>query len=227
VTGSGIWAVVPVKSLGGAKQRLTPLLAPHQRRALMLAMFTDVLSALLKTQALDGIAVISPDPDVLALAARAGVQCVTQDGDIGHAATADAAVRLVAEQHRASRIMLVPADIPQVLPEDFTAVIGAHHAPGWTIVPSWDDGGSNCVLLSPPAGMNFLFGPDSLRRHLEAARRHGIAARVVRNRNIGHDIDDPADLRRLAAEDCGPQTRRCLETLLLPMSASPNMQGHR
>ena len=41
-----IWAVVPVKDLDGAKQRLAGLLPPTQRRALAAAMLEDVLAAL-------------------------------------------------------------------------------------------------------------------------------------------------------------------------------------
>ncbi len=225
MTSDAIWAVVPVKSLGAAKQRLAPMLAPHQRRALMFAMFADVLATLVKTPALHGILVISPDPEVLAQAARAGAQCEQQSADIGHAATADDSVTLVAERHGATGIMIVPADTPLVTPADYASIIAAHITPGWTIVPSWDDGGTNCVLLNPPAGMTFLFGPDSLRRHLHAAAEHGIAARVVRNHNIAHDIDDPLDLLRLPKDSCGPNTQDCLETLHPIMARSPTLQG--
>src|SRR5258707_490022 len=42
----GMWAVVPVKELDRAKERLAPVLPPERRRALMLAMLEDVLTAL-------------------------------------------------------------------------------------------------------------------------------------------------------------------------------------
>ena len=38
-----IWAVVPIKELDGAKQRLAPLLTPAQRRALIEVMMNEVL----------------------------------------------------------------------------------------------------------------------------------------------------------------------------------------
>ena len=44
-------AVVPVKELDRAKERLAPVLPPEQRRALMLAMLEDVLTALAATSA--------------------------------------------------------------------------------------------------------------------------------------------------------------------------------
>ena len=41
-----MWAVVPLKNIRHAKQRLAPLLTPAERSELMLAMITDVLAAL-------------------------------------------------------------------------------------------------------------------------------------------------------------------------------------
>ena len=46
-----IWAVVPIKELDGAKQRLAPLLTPAQRRALIEVMMNEVLEAVTTTPA--------------------------------------------------------------------------------------------------------------------------------------------------------------------------------
>ena len=42
----GLWAVVPVKELDRAKERLGPVLPPRLRQSLMLAMLEDVLESL-------------------------------------------------------------------------------------------------------------------------------------------------------------------------------------
>ena len=47
-----VWAVVPVKELDQAKERLAAVLTPEGRRALMLAMLEDVLAALAMTPSL-------------------------------------------------------------------------------------------------------------------------------------------------------------------------------
>ena len=44
---SGIWAVIPVKELEGAKQRLSAFLSPEERHALAVTMMEEVLAALL------------------------------------------------------------------------------------------------------------------------------------------------------------------------------------
>jgi 2-phospho-L-lactate guanylyltransferase (CobY/MobA/RfbA family) len=74
-------------------------------------------------------------------------------------------------------------------------VIAAHDdAPGFTIVPSRDLGGSNCILRSPPESVALWFGPDSYRRHLTAARAAGIAPRVAQAAGIACDLDTPDDI---------------------------------
>ncbi len=216
----GIWAVVPVKSLARAKQRLSPMLTPRQRRLLVLAMLNDVLDALAGTPMLRGIMVISPDHGVGPVSAAAGAVCVFQAGDIGYAASADQAARIAAGQYGADGIMVVPADMPAATPEDFTAVLQAHAGPGCTIVPSWDGEGSNCVVLSPPMAMGFLFGPSSFRRHVEAASRAGIAATLVDRPSLSRDIDTPADLACLAGAACGAHVRHLLPSLLMPRLAA-------
>ena len=57
-----IWAIVPVKELDGAKQRLAPLLSPAQRRALIEVMMGEVLEAVAGAKSLAGILVVTLDP---------------------------------------------------------------------------------------------------------------------------------------------------------------------
>ena len=223
MTAPGIWAAVPVKSLDRAKQRLAPALSAGQRRLLVLAMLNDVLDALAETPMLRGIMVVSPDRAVLAAAADAGTVCVAQAGDIGFAASADEAARLASRLYRADGIMVVPGDVPAATAEDFAAILAAHAGPGCTIVPSWDGAGSNCVVLSPPAAMGFRFGPDSFRRHIEAASRADLATRVVHRPRLSRDIDSPADLARLAGEPSGVHIRHLLTCLAAPMPAAMSL----
>ena len=63
-----MWAVVPLKNIRHAKQRLAPLLTPAERSELMLAMVTDVLTALTQTPGLAGILLVSRAPEAAELA---------------------------------------------------------------------------------------------------------------------------------------------------------------
>jgi 2-phospho-L-lactate guanylyltransferase len=72
-----IWAIVPIKELDGAKQRLAPLLSPAQRRALIEVMMGEVLEAVAGAKSLAGILVVTLAPEAAAFASRLGARVVT------------------------------------------------------------------------------------------------------------------------------------------------------
>ena len=59
------------------------------------------------------------------------------------------------------------------------------------IVPSKDFGGTNCMAISPPSAIDFQFGENSYRKHLENARSKGIEPETLTLPGLGMDIDTP------------------------------------
>ena len=76
---SDIWAVVPVKDLQGAKQRLAEVLSAKERQELFAAMLEDVLCALAASAGLTGILVVTRDPLGQRLAARYGARVLVEE----------------------------------------------------------------------------------------------------------------------------------------------------
>ncbi len=74
---NGLWALVPLKRLAEAKQRLAPVLETAPRMELMLSMAADVLAALVQIEAVERVLMVSEDPAAEKLAQDAGV------GEIG------------------------------------------------------------------------------------------------------------------------------------------------
>ncbi|MCK8785681.1 2-phospho-L-lactate guanylyltransferase [Roseomonas sp. NAR14] len=209
----GIWAVVPMKGGPGGKQRLAPALTPDERQRLAMAMFEDVLSALHDAPGLAGIAVVTADASVAALAARYGARILGNDATEGHTAAVLGAGRVLGGEGCAG-LLALPGDIPMVTPDEIAAVLAAHGAaPCFTIVPSHDEMGSNGVLASPPGVVPLRYGDDSYRPHLEAARRLGVPCRTLKLRGIGLDIDHPQDLDAFLAIPSGTRARRVLESI--------------
>ena len=60
---SNTWALVPLKNLDRAKQRLVPALSEDQRRNLVLAMARDVLTALEKSASITKTLLVSSEPE--------------------------------------------------------------------------------------------------------------------------------------------------------------------
>jgi 2-phospho-L-lactate guanylyltransferase len=193
-TWAATWAVVPVKDLERAKQRLAGALDPIARRGLSLSMLADVLDALDATPGLDGIAVVSRDADVAALARRRGLRVIPEAGAGLNAAVAQAANVLSAEG--CARLLVMPADLPLAAPEEIAQILAALPVvPGLALVPDRHGVGTNALACTPPDAVAPGFGDDSFARHLEAVRNVGIPATVLRLPGLGLDIDTPEDLR--------------------------------
>ena len=193
----GVWAVVPVKELDRAKERLAPVLPPERRRALMLAMLEDVLTALAATTGLSGLAVVTVDAAARRLSARYGARIIETGARDGHSGAVAAAARLLAAKGCPGMLTL-PGDIPLVTPAEITQLLAAHRpAPAFTIAPSRDERGSNAIICSPPDAVPLRFGEDSFFPHLRAAEACGIRPTVLRLPGIALDVDTPEDLAAL------------------------------
>jgi 2-phospho-L-lactate guanylyltransferase len=193
-----IWAVIPVKETAAAKQRLADAVPRHLRPGLALAMLEDVLAALAHARGLAGIAVVTLDPAVQALAQRYGARILTDDARGGHTAAVAAAARTLAAEGRTGMLQM-PGDIPLVSADEISLLLAVRRAtPSFTIAPSHDDFGSNAVLVCPPAAVPLTFGDDSFFPHLRTAQACGIRPLIVRQHGIGLDIDRPDDIRAFA-----------------------------
>jgi 2-phospho-L-lactate guanylyltransferase len=209
--GQSVWAVVPIKEMANAKQRLSRVLSPQQRRALVRCMAEDVLSVLAGVRGLAGVIVSTVDADAIGLAHRYSARVNTEGARDGHSGAVMAAARTIA---RESGMLTVPGDVPRITTHEVQAVLDAHRgAPSFTIVPAHDELGSNAVLMSPPDAVGLRFGDNSFRPHLDLARQQGIEPTVLRLPGIGMDVDNPADLAPLlrAALPANSRTRAMLE----------------
>ena len=197
----GTWAVLPVKPLRGALRRLTPALDAPVRRALQVAMLTDVLAAIAGARALAGVVVVTSDPEARGMAeAIAGARVVPDhDPPRGMNAAVVRGLEAVAAAG-ADGALVVTADLPLARPEDLDAVLAAAPpGPSATLAPSRDGTGTNAMLLRPPAALTPRLGVDSLARHLHQAGRRGVTVARVERLNLALDIDTPRDLAELMA----------------------------
>ena len=214
-------AVIPIKQLANAKQRLAKLLNVVQRQELFQAMVEDVLDATSSCYLIDEVMVVTSDTQAAALAIQYGARVLAEPNQPGLIQAVDyAAERLVREG--VDSMLFLPGDVPLVTIEELEVVLGGMGQSQQTeflIVPSHDLGGSNCILASPPNCIEYAFGIDSFRRHLTIARAAGIEPMVAKLPGIGLDIDTPQDLAQLNelldAEQQGSHTANFLQGMQL------------
>ncbi len=192
-------AVIPIKQLENAKQRLSDYLSDVERRQLFTAMVEDVLTAVEACTLIDQIVVVTDDQEVSELAMAYGALIWPEPEQPGLIEAVTAAAHRLAETGMDCMVFL-PGDVPLVSVDELEVVLtGFGHADGpeMLIVPAADLGGSNCVAVSPPDCMSFGFGVDSFRRHLGIARERGLDPQVAKLPGIGLDIDTVQDLKDL------------------------------
>lgn len=191
-------AILPIKSFPDAKRRLMEELTPGPRRALVEAMFSDVLVALRRADLVDEIVVISSDRDAQEIAGGYGAG-VLDDEQLGHSEAASLAITTAMESG-VDRVVLVPGDCPLLDPAEVDALLGrAIDPPSALIVPDRHGTGTNALVLRPPNALTPAFGPGSCERHASSARLAGTAHEVVEVPSLGLDIDTPEDLSELIA----------------------------
>jgi 2-phospho-L-lactate guanylyltransferase len=181
-------ALLPVKAFSQAKVRLAPALSPEERSALARAMAEHVLAACAPLPT----AVVCDDPEVAAWAGAHGARVVWEPGR-GLDRAVQAGVRQLADAG-ARRVIVAHGDLPLA---GALAWVGGFA--GVTLVPDRFDDGTNVACVPTGTGFRFAYGPGSFRRHAAEARRLGLALRVVREPQLGHDVDSPADLTRVEA----------------------------
>ncbi len=189
-----IWAVLPIKATGEAKQRLAAALPAELRTRLALAMAEDVLAALAAAPGLAGLVVVTVDEVAAALARRHGARVIADGAREGQTGAVRAAAALLGREARGA-MLAIPGDVPLITADEIRTFLAAHERDeDFVIAPAHDGRGSNAILCAPPGRVPLAFGNDSFLPHLEAARRAGIEPRVVRLAGIGLDIDNPQDL---------------------------------
>jgi 2-phospho-L-lactate guanylyltransferase len=191
-------AILPVKRFASAKRRLESALASGARRALAEAMFTDVLTALRRVDAIDEILVVSADQGAQRIAEGYGVRALDDPAESGQD---QAVVRAagVARELGAAQVLCLAGDCPLIDPTELETLLGKPRTAERfaVIVPDRHGTGTNGLLLAPPNALEPRYGPDSFARHLELAQAAGVPTEVAEIASIGLDVDTPEDLATL------------------------------
>lgn len=190
-----LYALVPLKDFALAKRRLDGMLTREECARLAECMARDVLRALKATRGIRSIGILGQGPGPAALAAEWGVEFLPDQGQGDFRAALAAAVAGLRPRDLPG-LLVLPGDLPTLSSPELVALLAAHQS-GMTLCTAARDGGTNALALSPPDAIPCLFGPDSARRHLEAAAAAGIAGRAADLPGFARDIDTPDDLRWL------------------------------
>ncbi|MFI5323880.1 MAG: 2-phospho-L-lactate guanylyltransferase [Thermodesulfobacteriota bacterium] len=204
------YAIVPVKDLSKAKERLSSILPQDVRTALAYAMLEDVLTALTGSKLLDRMFIVTMDRNAIKIAESMGVEIIEETEQNGESDSVDRA-SLICKEMGAESVLVVPGDAPLIKSEDIDFIMGKEMgSPSVVLVPARDRMGTNAILRNPPDVIPSRFGDDSYRKHIEEAGKRDIPVSSYDNERVGLDIDHPDDLKVFASEKSDTRTYQLL-----------------
>ena len=195
-----IWAAVPFRGPVGSKRRLAGLLDASERERLSVAMLAGVLDVLLGSERIEQVLLLTPSRDDVATPEHARLTIVEEPRvSDGTAAVSGLNAALLHAQQLAERggaegLLIVPADLPLIAPEDLDAMLDASVTVEMVIVPDRAAEGTNALLLAPPTALGPSFGEASLPRHLQLAHDARLRVALVERAGLALDLDTPADV---------------------------------
>jgi 2-phospho-L-lactate guanylyltransferase len=183
--------VLPIRAFALGKARLAEHLTPDDRAALGRRWANQVRTAAAGIPTV----VVSSDPAVQDWAWGHGLDLVEDPGSLDGAASAG---RDALAAHGCARIVIAHADLPHA--RTLHPVLRDGSQPVVVVVPCHRDDGTPVLSLPAAVEFDFAYGPDSFRRHVAEARRRGLGVRVVRDPDLGFDVDTPEDLLQLSPD---------------------------
>ena len=189
-----LWAIVPVKPLRRGKSRLSGVLSPEERNDLNRRLLTHTLETLSAIPEIEQILVISRDQAALSLAREHGARTVLENG-APELNVALARATIVAKNYATRGLLIVPADLPLISPEDVNAMLDvAVDPPVVVLAPDHRRQGTNALLVCPVGLIDYDFGPGSFQRHCERALQAGARLEILELPSLALDMDMPEDL---------------------------------
>jgi 2-phospho-L-lactate/phosphoenolpyruvate guanylyltransferase len=189
-----LWAIVPVKPLRFGKSRLAAMLTPDERTDLNRRLLAHTLDTLTAIPEIEHVLVVSRDQAALSLARSYGARTVQENG-APQLNVALARATVVARNYATRGILIVPADLPLLTPEDVQAMLArAQEPPVVVVAPDRHSQGTNALLVCPAGLIEYEFGPGSFERHCQRAKAAGARLEICELPSLALDMDLPEDL---------------------------------
>ncbi len=209
-----IWAVLPLKDLNFAKQRLAAVITPNERQGLFKSMVEDVLSVLQALEEIERLLIVSDDATARVLGEKYNAVVLAENAIAGDTSNNSGLNRAAAKasayaiDHHVDSLLIIHGDLPLVNRKEMGELIEKHRqavassteGSAVTVAPDREGQGTNVMLCTPPDAIEFHYGIGSCGKHLNSARSLGLMAQSQTLSGLGLDIDTPQDLLALVQE---------------------------
>ncbi|MDZ4672263.1 MAG: 2-phospho-L-lactate guanylyltransferase [Phototrophicales bacterium] len=190
-----VWAIIPIKPLRLAKSRLSAIVTPEGREKLAEVMLRHTLKVVQSVAEVTGMLVVSRDNHALTIAREYGAKTIQESGTPALNEALERATSVVASW-RSDAILVLPADLPLLSPEDIKEIIHMGQIDRPCVVLSTDRNrdGTNAFYIQPPGLIRYAYGEGSFQAHAVLARDAGAEVLMYESERMVQDIDLPEDI---------------------------------
>ena len=186
--------VIPMKDPSQGKSRLASVLPPPARTRLAVALFRQILTFLNTNQPHHDLLVVTSSKQVSSIAGEYGAQ-ILEEESTGLTAAITQAAKWAKTRYCA--ICVLPADLADPAAKDLVTLLSYPRTQRSLFIAPAHDGGTNCLIISPPDGIEFQYGPQSCKAHQAAAVASQTTCTIAPLSSFAYDIDTSDDLQRL------------------------------
>lgn len=195
-TRSDLLIAIPMKDPVAAKTRLAGRLDQAEREAFALGMFKRTLQRIRAAHCNVTVLVVTESATIEQEAVRLGVSVLRELQSDG----LNAACRKAADwsiENGFKKLAILPADLALLSSADIDDLVNFPLKQQEALLCEATDGGTNCLMVSPPDAVEFLYGSGSFKAHRRSAMSRGISCHILRHSDMRFDVDTSRDLEHL------------------------------
>ena len=186
-----MWAIIPINEFSRSFTRLSSVLDLEQRMELAKNLSSRLIQILLAVDEVEKIVLFTCEKNWPGELQHSKL-VLRKDEDKKPLKQKIDSVADWAYGSGAKKMMYLSIDLPIVEKKDITQIIDSHKH-GLTLVQAKKDGGTNALITDLPRKINFQFGADSFRKHLEAAKLEKLKTNIQSTEGLSFDLDDHDD----------------------------------
>ena len=188
---SSIAVVIPIKAFEQAKDRLSSVLSPDQRKLLARTTALGVIESVRPAS----LFVVCDNLEVSQWATSHGATVVHQSKPGLNSAVQAG----ISATQSFERVMIVHSDLPlpRRLRDLFDTTVANNTV---SIVPDRHHDGTNVLIIPSGAQFECHYGAKSFTAHVAEATRLGLPLQIIEDDELALDIDTPDDLAVLPAQ---------------------------
>ena len=186
-----MWAIIPINEFSRSFTRLSSVLDLEQRMELAKNLSSRLIQILLTVDEVEKIVLFTREKNWPGELQHSKL-VLRKDEDKKPLKQKIDSVADWAYGSGAKKMMYLSIDLPIVEKKDITQIIDSHKH-GLTLVQAKKDGGTNALIADLPRKINFQFGADSFRKHLEAAKLEKLKTNIQSTEGLSFDLDDHDD----------------------------------